>query len=107
MFYAELKDSGERWPGRMSFHGPVPAQQYEDWMCSNWKSHIGIAPLEKNAFNDAKSELKWLEYTALGIPTVASDFGPYKRAIGSGKDGFLTNDNWELALTNLIENSEN
>lgn len=104
MFYADFKDSGERWPGRMSFHKPVPVQEYENWMCSNWKSHIAIAPIERNDFNDAKSELKWLEYTAMGIPVVASDFGPYKRAISNAYDGFLAKDerDWQYFFELLI-----
>jgi len=101
MFYADLKDAGERWPGRMCFDPPVPVQQFEEWMCTNWQSHIAIAPLERNAFNDCKSELKWLEYTAMGIPAVVSNFGPYERA-----DCSIRADNpehWEKILSLLIE----
>ena len=32
---------------------------------------IGMAPLVDNAFNRGKSNLRWLEYSSLGIPTVA------------------------------------
>lgn len=38
---------------------------------------IAIAPLLPTAFNRARSDIKLLEYGALGIPTVASNFGPY------------------------------
>lgn len=101
MFFADLKDSGERWPGRMRFDAPVPVQQFEEWMYSNWQSHIAIAPLERNDFNDSKSELKWLEYTAMGIPTLASDFGPYRRAHVMS----IAHD-WEAALEYFIENQK-
>jgi hypothetical protein len=81
MYYTDYRYCKERWPGRMRFDKPVPVQEYPNWICSNWQSHIGIAPIADNTFNDSKSELKWLEYTALGVPTVASDVGPYKRVM--------------------------
>ncbi len=39
---------------------------------------ICIAPLEDNVFNSCKSNIKSLEYTALGCPGVYSDVLPYK-----------------------------
>jgi glycosyltransferase involved in cell wall biosynthesis len=39
---------------------------------------VAIAPLEINAFNEAKSALKILEYGALGYPVVCSDIVPYQ-----------------------------
>lgn len=105
MFTADYRDSGERWPGRMRFDPPVPVQKFEEWMCSNWQSHIAIAPLEHNDFNDSKSELKWLEYTAMGVPVVASRFGPYKRAM-DGDEAFTVYENWQAGLECLIENPE-
>ena len=101
-------DCGERWPGRMRFDRPVPIRQYSKWMTETWASDIAIAPLEDNDFNKAKSELKWCEYSMLGVPTVASKFGPYKRAIRHGVDGLLAGSPraWENALEDLIESAE-
>ena len=42
------------------------------------KFDIGLAPLRDSEFNRAKSNLRVLEYSALGIPTVASDVLPYR-----------------------------
>jgi hypothetical protein len=39
---------------------------------------IGIAPLAHNDFNRARSNNKWIEYSIMGIPTIASDIEPYK-----------------------------
>lgn len=39
---------------------------------------FGIAPLEDTVFNNSKSNLKLLEYGALGLPCVASNNGPYR-----------------------------
>lgn len=103
--YYKWDDAGERWPGRMRFDKPVTIQEYTQWMAKNFISDIGIAPLDENGFNNAKSELKWCEYSMLGMPTIASKFGPYKRAIRHGVDGLLcgTTRSWENALESLIE----
>ena len=68
---------------------------------------IGIAPLEYNEFNCAKSNLRWLEYSALRVPTVATDIETYK-CIERGKTGFLckTADEWIEKLSYLVENEE-
>lgn len=50
---------------------------------------IGIAPLDYHRFNKSKSDLRFLEYAALGIPVVASDFGPYAESIEHGVTGLL------------------
>lgn len=67
---------------------------------------IGLAPVADNPFNRSKSNIKWLQYSALGIPTVASPLPPYKD-IRHGKDGLLATENrpgsWEDCLRSLIE----
>jgi glycosyltransferase involved in cell wall biosynthesis len=40
-------------------------------------------------FNESKSPLKALEYAAMGIPVIASDFGPYPEFVVHGVTGFL------------------
>lgn len=40
------------------------------------KIDVGIVPLELSAFNQAKSWLKMLEYTALGVPCIGSPTAP-------------------------------
>jgi len=39
--------------------------------------HVGIIPLRASTFNRSKSDIKFLEYAARGIPAVVSNFGPY------------------------------
>lgn len=43
---------------------------------------IGLAPLEINRFNEAKSWIKILEYCAMGVPFVASAAPEYRRFLG-------------------------
>jgi glycosyltransferase involved in cell wall biosynthesis len=66
---------------------------------------IGIAPLRDNAFNRGKSNLKWLEYSALGIPTVASNVGHFAQTVINGEDGLLADgpEEFEAHLSKLIE----
>lgn len=40
--------------------------------------HIGLAPLEHTCFNCFKSAIKVIEYSALGIPWLASETSPYQ-----------------------------
>jgi hypothetical protein len=46
---------------------------------------ISLAPLESNTFNMSKSNIKSLEGTAIGVPMVYSDFGPYAGLPGAVK----------------------
>jgi len=66
---------------------------------------IGLAPLKYHLFNLAKSNLRWLEYTACGIPTVASNVGHFKETLRHGEDALLCDDSeqWIEGLCLLIE----
>jgi len=65
---------------------------------------IGVAPLRDNQFNRAKSNLRFLEYSALGIPTVASPVEPFKKDF-LGLNA-LEVDDWVQKLSLLIENED-
>ncbi len=47
----------------------------------NWNLDLSVAPLQKNDFNDSKSNIKVLEAAAMGFPLIASESFAY--------DGFL------------------
>ena len=67
---------------------------------------IGIAPLCENNLNKSKSNLKYLEYTALGIPGIYSDIQPYSSIIKDQFNGILVGNKemeWEDKLKLLIE----
>ena len=80
----------------------------------NWKKlpktisnvDINIAPIEKNIFNEAKSENKWVEAALVKIPTIASNYGEFKHAIIHNVTGLLCSDNkeWYDSLETLIDN---
>lgn len=69
---------------------------------------IGIAPLSNTTFNKNKSCIKYLEYGAVGMPTVASDVSPYKEVIDNERTGFLVghSSEWSYRLQQLIDNVE-
>ena len=54
---------------------------------------IGIAPLQKNQFNECKSNIKGLEFCSLGIPGVYSNLEPYKdfTLISDSTEEFISN----------------
>jgi glycosyltransferase involved in cell wall biosynthesis len=63
---------------------------------------IGIAPIVDNAFNRARSNVKLKEYSAAGVPWLASPVGAY-RGLGEREGGRLVpDDRWFEALSELI-----
>lgn len=69
---------------------------------------IGIAPLVPSKFNRSKSAIKALEYSALGIPVIASDVAPYRAFILDGVTGFLVKHDheWERRLRELTNDHD-
>lgn len=65
---------------------------------------IGIAPLAPTVFAAAKSHIKALEYSALGIPVIASDVAPYRDFIIDGVTGWIVrrDHEWAVRLRELI-----
>jgi glycosyltransferase involved in cell wall biosynthesis len=67
---------------------------------------INLAPLDTNRpFMHAKSEVKFLEAAAVGIPTIASPAAGFAEGVRSGTDCLLASSPgvWERLLTDLIE----
>jgi GT2 family glycosyltransferase/glycosyltransferase involved in cell wall biosynthesis len=64
-------------PHLKEFHDFVSIADYPKKMAS-LDLDIAIAPLEQNIFNDCKSNLRLLEYGAMGWPVVCSDVFPYR-----------------------------
>lgn len=65
---------------------------------------IGLVPLVSTDFNAGKSNLKWLEYSALSIPTVASKYGEMAKSIEHDRTGYLASDDltWFHYMDRLI-----
>jgi GT2 family glycosyltransferase len=64
-------------PYAKEIHAGVPFSDYPAKLAA-LNLDLAIAPLELNAFNEAKSSLKVLEYGILGFPVVCTDIAPYQ-----------------------------
>lgn len=69
---------------------------------------IGVAPLAPTVFNRSKSPIKAMEYAAFGIPTVASNVGPYADYIEHGVTGLLVTrpHEWSTYLRDLVHDQD-
>jgi glycosyltransferase involved in cell wall biosynthesis len=68
---------------------------------------IGIAPLELTPFNAAKSALKLLEWSALGVPCIGSPTEEYVRSAALGAGIIARNPRqWEAELKRLIGSAD-
>ena len=86
-----------------------PLMGWQDWFGLASHFDINLAPLETgNLFCRAKSEIKFVEAGALGIPTVASYIDAYADAIQSGENGLLASgpQAWYDALDELVQDRE-
>lgn len=72
---------------------------------------VAIAPLEFNAFNDSKSEIKVAECGRYGIPLVATNCGCYDETIINGHTGYLIDpanpkSEWTKVLSKVIKDKK-
>jgi glycosyltransferase involved in cell wall biosynthesis len=67
---------------------------------------LAIVPLASTPFNESASASPYLEFSAAGIATIASDREPYRALVRNGDDGVLVGDkgqDWVDAIGKLIE----
>ena len=82
----------------------IPFCTFEEYVNHLSACDISIAPLENFVFNDAKSNIKYLEASILSIPSVCSRRSAFCSVIRNGENGFLcdTTEEWETALRTLV-----
>lgn len=73
------------------------------WKLKMMNLDIGLAPLLDNEFNHCKSAIKYFEYAAVGVPTIASNVQPYSDVITNRVDGILVDkpEEWIEAMNEL------
>lgn len=70
---AEYFDSG-----KIEYHPGVPILEYQNMM-QNLRLNAIVAPLQDGEFNRCKSNIKWLEACAFGIPLFAQNISTYSK----------------------------
>lgn len=82
----------------------IPFCSFDEYLHCLAECDISIAPLEDYIFNDAKSNIKFLEAAVLQMPSVCSPRAAFRQAITNGDNGFLcsTDDEWSEALAALV-----
>jgi len=99
-----LKD----FPEQVFFYEFTDVAEFPDLM-HKLQFSIGLAPLSESDFSNARSNIRLLHYSLLSIPTIASNFGPYKRAY---EDNFPilavqnVNEDWVNNIKALIDNEK-
>ena len=90
---------------RVEFHYWVPTPAYP-YYARILNADIGLIPLQDTEFNRCKSSLKWVEYSAMSVPSVTSYVSPYKESATENNGVFVENDTeaWIDGLSYLIEN---
>jgi len=77
------------------------------WLTGRVQWDLAIAPLQENAFNRCKSDLKLLDYSAIACPAIFSDVPAYRGSIEHMHNGLLVpnqTEQWVSAIETLLEN---
>jgi hypothetical protein len=78
--------------------------QFVRWLKSQrHRWHLAVAPLEDTEFNSYKSDLKFLEYSALGLAGVFSRVPAYEESVRNGETGMLVENTREEWVDRLVE----
>ena len=104
--YKKMMLKGFKGPPNWQIYNALPPDNYGGLYS---QVDLAIAPLQMNAFNDSKSEIKLAECGRYKIPLIASDVGCYDETIINGKTGYLLPANapksaWVKVLTKCIKN---
>ncbi len=90
-----------------SHHESVAATDYPH-LLSDLRLDIGLAPLHDTSFNQARSDIKYLEYAATGAATIASPVAEFRVSVRADR-GLLvspnTPDEWYSAILRLVDDS--
>lgn len=115
--HVEFVSIGEK-PGAKTVHDylaipreqrrTIPGRRFQELADIVATIDIGLVPLDRNDFNECKSWLKGLEYSAAGIVPIATPTQQYRQLIEPGSNGFLasTPDEWAAVLDELVADHE-
>ncbi len=101
--YVDASDLAFQFPGRVQ-RIPLIADR-DAYLAQMLMVDVNLAILRPSAFNDCKSEIKWLEAAAFGVPSVVSDVAGYKETLIDDVDVVMVQynqDAWYDSLRNMI-----
>lgn len=98
--------SGRMAPFGKSVQPPDSAYpEFVEWLLDHHAWDIGLIPLVDDRFNSSKSNLKFLEFAALGAATVVSDVSAYRGVARDGENCLVVGPDakdWYRAIRRLI-----
>jgi GT2 family glycosyltransferase/glycosyltransferase involved in cell wall biosynthesis len=102
---------GQDWYRRLDVPaGRATYPEFVPWLRSQrLRWHLAVAPLADTPFNAYKSDLKYLEYAALGIAGIYSNVGPYSLTVKDGETGLLADNaisDWRRCLAALVSDEQ-
>jgi len=105
--HTELHLMGQNYAREMGVRDRVRHTAWVPSVPDYWRAidyDVMVAPLRAHPFNASKSPLRPLEAAALGIPVIASDYGPYAEFVQHGVTGFLVrrDHEWGRCLRELV-----
>jgi glycosyltransferase involved in cell wall biosynthesis len=91
---------------RVEICEPCEIQDYPKWL-QGMRIDIGLAPLASGRFNKSKSNLKYLEFGAMGVPAVYADQEAYEE-VEHGVTGLKASkpSDYYTQLKKLVESKE-
>jgi len=97
------------WPQELQSVAPerihsLPFTDYPAYLRHVGRAHLGLAPLEPGIVTDAKSAIKWMEYSLMGLASVVSPTATYQEILNDGSDVLFASSRqeWLRALETLI-----
>ncbi|MFA5999847.1 MAG: glycosyltransferase [Candidatus Paceibacterota bacterium] len=105
IFFGYIPLNFKRFSGKVEFVEGVAFPEFRK-VLTNLGIDIGLAPVKDTAFNHSKSNLKYLEFSAVRAVTVASNCLPYNDTVIHGVNGYLADNNnpdeWVKIITDLV-----
>lgn len=86
----------------------LPLVNFNEMLSEINKHDIVLVPLEKTVFNDAKSNIKFIEAASQGVAVIASSVAEYVDCITNNENGWIcsTEHEWYATLSYLFDNPE-
>jgi processive 1,2-diacylglycerol beta-glucosyltransferase len=87
----------------------MPYPEFMRWMAANVRWDFAISPLEDHEFNRCKSDVKFLDYGALGFPGIFSRTPAYEESVSHLETGYLADNTtraWEDAIAFLASSAQ-